>query len=102
MRVTIDLDKDIIIIPDNFFKRIAEDNERLEKYGATPVKAIDRIKHSFEVAMGDTDNRLLTQTNAKTSRASKKKIDLNKEEKSKDEAKEAGTASTGKKESSDK
>ena len=69
MRVTIDLDKDIIIIPDNFFKKIAEENKKLEKYGAQPVKAIDRIKKSFEVAMADTDNRLMTQTNAKEKRA---------------------------------
>ena len=66
MRVTIDLDRDIIIIPDNFFKKISEENEKLEKYGAKPVKAIDRIKRSFQEAMKDTDNRLLTQTNAKT------------------------------------
>lgn len=66
MRVTIDLDRDIIIIPDNFFKKIAEENEKLQKYGAEPVKALDRIKHSYEKAMADTDNRLLTQSNAKT------------------------------------
>lgn len=65
-RITIDLDRDIIIIPDNFFKKISEENEKLEKYGAKPVKAIERIKRSFEEAMKDTDNRLLTQTNAKT------------------------------------
>lgn len=74
MRVTIDLDRDIVIIPDNFFKKIAEENEKLEKYGAKPVKAIERIKRSFKVAMSDTDNRLLTQTNAKKSRATKKPI----------------------------
>ena len=68
MRVTIDLDRDIIIIPDNFFKKIKEENEKLEKYGAAPVKAIDRIKKSFEIAMADTDNRLMTQSNAKTKR----------------------------------
>lgn len=45
---------------------------KLEKYGATPVKAIARIKRSFEIAMSDTDNRLLTQTNVKTSTRSKK------------------------------
>ena len=72
MRVTIDLERDIIIIPDNFFKKIAEENEKLEKYGATPVKALDRIKHSYEAAMKDTDNRLLTQTNAKTTTRAKK------------------------------
>ena len=31
MRVTIDLERDIIIIPDNFFKKIKEDNERLKQ-----------------------------------------------------------------------
>ncbi len=74
MRVTIDLDRDIIIIPDNFFKKIAEENEKLEKYGANPVKALDRIRHSYETAMADTDNRLLTQTNAKTTTRAKKAV----------------------------
>ena len=36
------------------------------------LKALDRIKHSFETAMADTDNRLLTQTNARTTTRSKK------------------------------
>ena len=75
MRVTIDLDRDIIIIPDNFFKKIAEENEKLQKYGAEPVKALDRIKHSYEKAMADTDNRLLTQTNAKTTTRARKAAD---------------------------
>lgn len=75
MRVTIDLDRDILIIPDNFFKKIAEENEKLVKYGAEPVKALDRIKHSYETAMADTDNRLLTQTNAKTSTRARKTAD---------------------------
>ena len=56
MRVTIDLERDIIIIPDNFFKKIKEDNERLKRYGATPVSGLEKIKHSFATA---------TQTNAK-------------------------------------
>ena len=72
MRVTIDLEREIVIIPDNFFKKIAEENEKLQKYGAEPVKALDRIKHSYEKAMADTDNRLLTQSNAKTSTRNKK------------------------------
>lgn len=72
MRVTIDLDRDIIIIPDNFFKKISEENEKLEKFGAQPVKAIERIKRSFDEAMKDTDNRLLTQTNAKTTTRARK------------------------------
>ena len=76
MRVTLDLEKDIIIIPDNFFERIAQDNERLKKYGAKPVKGIDRIKHSFKVAMADTDNRLLTKTNAKNTKTTKEAVSV--------------------------
>ena len=44
----------------------------MERYGAKPVKALDRIKRSYEAAMADTDNRLLTQSNAKTTTRSKK------------------------------
>lgn len=69
MRVTIDLERDIIIIPDNFFARVAQENEKLAKYGGKPVKAIDRIKHSFKTAMADTDRRLLTRENAKRTAA---------------------------------
>ena len=71
MRVTIDLEREIVIIPDNFFVKIKADNERLEKFGATPVAGIDRIKNAFEKAMSDTDNRLVTQSNVKTTRAKK-------------------------------
>ena len=76
MRITLDLEKDIIIVPDNFFEKIAQDNERLKKYGAKPVKPIDRIKHSFKVAMADTDERLLTKTNAKKTKATKEAISI--------------------------
>lgn len=71
MRVTIDLEREIVIIPDNFFVKIQADNERLKKFGANPVAGIDRIKKAFETAMKDTDNRLVTQSNAKTTRAKK-------------------------------
>lgn len=66
MRVIIDLERDIIIIPDNFFAKIAKENGKLEKYGAKPVSGLDRIRHSFAAAMADTDTRLLTQMNAKS------------------------------------
>ena len=56
------------------FKKIKEENEKLEKYAAAPVKAIDRIKKSFEIAMADTDNRLMTQSNAKTKRVAPKVV----------------------------
>ena len=72
MRVTIDLEREIVIIPDNFFKTIAEDNARVERFGAEPVSGVDRIKNAFKKAMNETDNRLLTQSNAKTTTRSKK------------------------------
>lgn len=75
MRVTIDLEREIIIIPDNFFKKVKEDNERLEKFGATPVPGVDRIKKAFEKAMADTDNRLMTQENAREKRVKKNTAD---------------------------
>ena len=75
MRVSIDLDRDIIIIPNNFFDRIAKENEKLVKFGGKPVKGIDRIKHSFKVAMSDTDARLLTVTNAKKTNATQQAVD---------------------------
>ena len=71
MRVTIDLDRDIIIIPDNFFQRVSQENEKLQKFGAQPQPGLERIKRSFAVAMADTDNRLLTVTNARTSKVAK-------------------------------
>ena len=49
--------------------------EKLTKYGAEPVKALDRIKRSYEIAMADTDNRLLTQSNAKTTTRARKAAD---------------------------
>ena len=87
MRVTIDLDRDIIIIPDNFFKKIGEENEKLEKFGASPVDPLMRIKHSFITAMDDTNNRLLTQTNAKTTTRKKKTVNVEKIEQRMEEEK---------------
>ena len=89
IRVTIDLDRDIIIIPDNFFKKIGDENDKLEKYGAKPVDPLVRIWHSFETAMNDTNNRLLTQTNAKTSTRKKKPVNVDDTVKSMEDHKEA-------------
>lgn len=60
-----------MVVPDNFFERIAKDNERPKKYGAKPVKPIDRIKSSFKVAIAGYKQALAGQTNAKKSVATK-------------------------------
>ena len=47
----------------------------MQKYCAESVKMLDCIKHSYKKTMVDTCNRLLTQTNAKTSTRARKAAD---------------------------
>lgn len=58
MRITLDLENNEIIVPKNFFKEIERQNALIEKTGGTPIKAIDIIKRSFEIAMENTDKYL--------------------------------------------
>ena len=69
MRITLDLDTNEIIVPKNFFKDIEKQNQLIEKTGGTPIKAIDLIKKSFEIAMSNTDKYL--SVNAPKVRSSK-------------------------------
>lgn len=62
MRITLDLDTNEIIVPKNFFKDIERQNSLIEKAGGTPIKAIDLIKKSFDIAMGNTDKYLHINT----------------------------------------
>lgn len=63
MKITLDLDTNMIIVPKNFFDTINRSNAMIEKTGGTPIKPIDLIKKSFETAMADTDKYLRTNTN---------------------------------------
>lgn len=56
------------------FSENQADNERLEKFEAIPVGGVDRIKRTRAKAMEDTDNRLMTQSNAKQTRTKKTTI----------------------------
>ncbi len=69
MRVTLDLETNEILVPKNFFKDIEKQNALIEKAGGTPIKAIDLIKKSFEIAMTNTDKYL--HVNAPKVRGSK-------------------------------
>lgn len=69
MRITLDLETNEIIVPKNFFKEIERQNALIEKAGGTPIKAIDLIKKSFEIAMENTDKHL--RVNAPKTRSSK-------------------------------
>lgn len=53
MRITIDTEKEIIIVPDTFFKQIDRRNDIIAKAGVTDTKIeyIDFVKQSFEAAI---------------------------------------------------
>ena len=61
MKITLDLDTNMVTVPKNFFKTIEKQNEMIKKMGGDPIKATDLIKKSFEVAMSDTDKYLRTK-----------------------------------------
>lgn len=58
MKITLDLDTNMITVPKNFFKTIDKQNETIKKMDGEPIKATELIKKSFEVAMSDTDKYL--------------------------------------------
>lgn len=61
MKITLDLDTNIITVPKNFFKIIDKQNELITKMGGEKVKPLDLIQKSFEIAMSDTDKYLHTR-----------------------------------------
>lgn len=61
MKVTLDLDTNIITVPKNFFSIIDKQNELITKMGGEKVKPMELIKKSFEIAMSDTDKYLQTR-----------------------------------------
>lgn len=58
MKITLDLETSEIVVPKNFFTKIDKENEIIIKHNGEPIKAVDRIKKAFEVAMSDTDKYL--------------------------------------------
>lgn len=58
MRVTLDLSTNEIIVPKNFFRSYEKQNETIAKMGGEPIKPIEVIKKSFEIAMSNTDKYL--------------------------------------------
>lgn len=61
MKITLDLDTNVITVPKNFFKVIDKQNELITKMGGEKVKPLDLIQKSFEIAMSDTDKYLHTR-----------------------------------------
>lgn len=61
MKVTLDLETNEIVVPKNFFKAYDKQNETIKKMGGTPIKPVEVIQKSFEIAMSDTDKYLKTR-----------------------------------------
>lgn len=61
MKIVLDLTSNDITVPKNFFKNIDKQNETIAKMGGEPIKPMELIKKSFEIAMGDTDKHLHTK-----------------------------------------
>ncbi len=68
MRITIDTDKDIIIVPDNYFEKLATVNKTIEAAGGTAYTPQSYIQKSFDMAISDTDNRLKRKSDVTASR----------------------------------
>lgn len=58
MKITLDLDTNMITVPKNFFKNIDKQNELIVKMGGQKISGVELIKKSFETAMADTDKYL--------------------------------------------
>lgn len=61
MKITLDLETNEIVVPKNFFKIYEKQNDTIKKMGGEPIKPMEVIKKSFEIAMSDTDKYLHTK-----------------------------------------
>lgn len=61
MKITLDLETNEITAPKNFFETFAKQNELLAKVGGEPIKPLDVVRKSFEIAMSDTDKYFHTR-----------------------------------------
>lgn len=57
MKITIDTDKELIIVPDTYYANIDKMNKNIELGGGTPVDYTDYVKKSFEAAIANPMKR---------------------------------------------
>ena len=55
MKITLDLETNEITAPKNFFETFAKQNEMITKLGGEPIKPLEVVRKSFEIAMSNTD-----------------------------------------------
>lgn len=61
MKVTLDLDTSIMVVPKNFFDKITKENDVITAHGGQAVSPVDRIKNAFAKTMSDTDKYLVVK-----------------------------------------
>ena len=61
MKITLDLETNVITVPKNFFRSYEKQNETIKKMGGEPIKPVEVIQKSFDIAMRDTDKYLRTK-----------------------------------------
>ncbi len=61
MKITLDLETNVITVPKNFFRSYEKQNETIKKMGGEPIKPVEVIQKSFDIAMSDTDKYLRTK-----------------------------------------
>lgn len=61
MKITLDLETNEITAPKNFFEVFAKQNELITKLGGQPIKPMEVVKKSFDIAMSDTDKFFKTR-----------------------------------------
>lgn len=61
MKITLDLETNIITAPKNFFDTFAKQNEMITKLGGEPIKPLEVVRKSFEIAMSNTDKYFITR-----------------------------------------
>ena len=58
MKITLDLDTNVITVPKNFFTKIEKENDVIAKHGGKPIPPVERVKNAFNAAMENTDKFL--------------------------------------------
>lgn len=64
MRITLDTDKKIIIVPDNYFEKINELNAFRVENGVPEINPMQYIRENFEKAMQNADKSLKRKSDA--------------------------------------
>lgn len=51
MRIVIDTEKELLIVPNSFYKQIDKMNKNIEMGGGTPIDYTEFVKKAFETAV---------------------------------------------------